>query len=64
MITLTFSHSELILLRRALQMYARNYQDMRQRERDPVHKADLQNYIDAADALNTKLYEIMIGYGR
>ena len=61
MITLTITHPQLILLRRALQMYARQYQDLWQRERDPVHKADLQNYIDAADALNAKLYGIMIG---
>ena len=59
MITVQLNNSQLILLRRALQMYARQYQDLRQRERDPVHKADLQNYITAADALNTKLYDIM-----
>ena len=59
MITFTLRHSELILLRRALQMYARQYQDLKQKEKDPGHKMNLQGYIEAADNLNTKLYGLM-----
>ena len=59
MITIQLTNSEVILLRRALQMYARNYQDMKQKEKDPGHKLNLQGYIEAADNLNTKFYELM-----
>ena len=59
MIAVQLTSGQIMLLRRALQMYARNYQDMKQKEKDPGHKQDLQNYIEAADALNTKLYGLM-----
>ena len=59
MVTMELRNSECILLRRALQVYARHYQDLIAAERDPIHKSDLRLRMAAADALNTKLLTAM-----
>lgn len=44
------------ILLRALRMYMAQYQESKGREKDPAHKQDLQNYIDAAGRLYEKLF--------
>lgn len=54
------TNSELVLLRRALQMYSRQYEDMKINEKDPTLREDLQGYIIAADKLNSKILTVMM----
>lgn len=53
--TFELTRGEAATLDRALRMYAAAYQEMKGNERDPRHKADLQNYIDRADELLKRL---------
>lgn len=61
MISCEFTSTELRMFRRALQIYARHYHDLRMREQDPFHRADLKKYIEAADRLNIKVFDIIKG---
>lgn len=49
------------ILMRALRMYMKTYQEMKGKEKDPLHKGDLQNYITAAENLFNKLFGAWVG---
>lgn len=46
---------ELTMLRRALRMYAKQYQEMKLQSKEQWEKDDLQGYIDASDRLGARL---------
>lgn len=55
--TFKLTSSEVLLLTRALRIYARTYQDLRAKTNVPWEKEELKQYEEAADRLCTRLLQ-------